>query len=615
MKRITIIFLIQILMTSFVFSQAVTVDIPITLTDNAGGIQELRFGLAPGAGAGIDEALGELELPPFPPSGVFEARFVGEDISLPELGQGSYKDYRTGDTGYQGTVNHELRYQVGAGTTITITWNLPEGVTGLLQDLLGGIVVNVAMQGQGNHTITNPGVINKLKMVITYQFTAAESLTIIQPNGGEQWRANQVENINWIANGIENLKIEYTINNGFNWETIIESTPAAVGYYPWTLPELSSLLCKVKISDASDGKPFDVSDSVFTIISKSDSLLHIPLVITDGAGGIQELGFGLSPKATHVIDEILGERELPPFPPSGVFDARFIGDDISIPELGQGTCKDYRTGNVNFNGAYDHEIRYQVGEGDSITIKWHLPDRVKGLLQDLLGGIVVNEKMQGTDSFVVANPNVINKLKMTITYALGQIMPLAPILITPENGATNVSIQPMLCWQRANSASSYRLQVSTSSKFLTTILDQSDIADSLFAITNLAYNTTYYWHVNATNTVGTSEWSSTWSFTTAQPTMIEQTGSTLPEEFMLGQNYPNPFNPVTTIEFSLAANSNCRLEIFDTMGRAVQTLVQQHLPAGNYRIQWHGGNCASGSYYYRLTAEKFANTKKLMLLK
>ncbi len=404
-------------------SQSLVVDLPITISDNAGGSQQLRFGLDPSATDGIDASLGESELPPPPPTGVFDARFIGDDIGI-DLGQGSLKDYRQGSSSFNGSKIHELRYQVGSGTTITISWSLPAGVTGLLQDLLGGIVVNVSMSGTGNTTITNPGVINKLKMTITYASTPIQSIQVISPNGGENWLVGSIQNITWTSSNITNIKIEYTTNNGTSWSVIQSSIAATPSSYSWTVSNTPSAQCKVRISDATDSDPLDLSDATFTISTSSLVAVDIPITITDNSGGTQQLRFGLDPAATNGIDASLGESELPPPPPTGVFDARFIGDDIGI-DLGQGSLKDYRQGSSSFNGSKIHELRYQVGSGTTITISWNLPAGVTGLLQDLLGGIVVNVSMTGTGNTTITNPGVISKLKMTINYGTVSVCTLS----------------------------------------------------------------------------------------------------------------------------------------------------------------------------------------------
>jgi hypothetical protein len=87
------------------------------------------------------------------------------------------------------------------------------------------------------------------------------------------------------------------------------------------------------------------------------------------------------------------------------------------------------------------------------------------------------------------------------------------------------------------------------------------------------------------------------------------------EAYELSQNYPNPFNPTTTIEYKIPESGLVTIKVYDILGREVQTLVDQQLPAGFYETQFDGSNLASGIYFYRIKAGKFVQTKKLMLLK
>ncbi|MDF1544563.1 MAG: S8 family serine peptidase [bacterium] len=94
----------------------------------------------------------------------------------------------------------------------------------------------------------------------------------------------------------------------------------------------------------------------------------------------------------------------------------------------------------------------------------------------------------------------------------------------------------------------------------------------------------------------------------------------LPESFQLGQNYPNPFNPTTRIPFSLPRRSEVRVVIYNLLGRELVTLVDEPLSAGSYSVDWDGRNqsgqpVASGVYLYRITADGFAASKKMLLLK
>jgi subtilisin-like proprotein convertase family protein len=104
----------------------------------------------------------------------------------------------------------------------------------------------------------------------------------------------------------------------------------------------------------------------------------------------------------------------------------------------------------------------------------------------------------------------------------------------------------------------------------------------------------------------------------------EEFDANIPDNFVLEQNYPNPFNPTTTISFSIPAESNVKLEIFDILGRKVATLINGMRTAGTYNVIWDGNNdfgnlLSSGVYFYRLEAtggsNNFVNLKKMVFLK
>lgn len=89
----------------------------------------------------------------------------------------------------------------------------------------------------------------------------------------------------------------------------------------------------------------------------------------------------------------------------------------------------------------------------------------------------------------------------------------------------------------------------------------------------------------------------------------------IPQRMELFQNSPNPFNPGTIIGFRLPRQAFVQLEIFDIIGRRVSTLVSQRQNVGVYNYSWIPEGLPSGVYFYRLTADRDIQTKKLMLLK
>ena len=96
--------------------------------------------------------------------------------------------------------------------------------------------------------------------------------------------------------------------------------------------------------------------------------------------------------------------------------------------------------------------------------------------------------------------------------------------------------------------------------------------------------------------------------------------SAAPDQYKLYSNYPNPFNPTTTIAFDLPADGDVLLEIFDVRGVRVKTILNEHLQAGHYEQQWDGtdftGNVmSSGLYFFKLTANQFTETHKMIFAK
>ena len=104
--------------------------------------------------------------------------------------------------------------------------------------------------------------------ISNYNFTitnlVVQSIKLTSPIGGEMWQAGTTHNITWDGNAINTVKIEFTSNNGTDWNTIANNLPSS-GSYAWSLPDINSTQCKVRVSDATDGVPSDVSSQSFTI--------------------------------------------------------------------------------------------------------------------------------------------------------------------------------------------------------------------------------------------------------------------------------------------------------------------------------------------------------------
>ncbi len=117
----------------------------------------------------------------------------------------------------------------------------------------------------------------------------------------------------------------------------------------------------------------------------------------------------------------------------------------------------------------------------------------------------------------------------------------------------------------------------------------------------------------ATKKVYAGFWGRPWSLTAVD-------GNPVVYRNALFQNYPNPFNPSTTIEYSLEGTGAARIVIFSVDGRRIRTLDGGVKPPGVHRAIWdgkndHGPSVATGIYFHRLEAGRFAAVKKMILIR
>jgi hypothetical protein len=94
----------------------------------------------------------------------------------------------------------------------------------------------------------------------------------------------------------------------------------------------------------------------------------------------------------------------------------------------------------------------------------------------------------------------------------------------------------------------------------------------------------------------------------------------IPGEFALHPNFPNPFNPTTMIAYDLPDASDVQLDIYDLMGRNINTVVNQNQSAGRHFVTWNandylGNQVSAGVYLYRLQAGNKIFTRKMILMK
>jgi hypothetical protein len=100
-------------------------------------------------------------------------------------------------------------------------------------------------------------------------------------------------------------------------------------------------------------------------------------------------------------------------------------------------------------------------------------------------------------------------------------------------------------------------------------------------------------------------------------TISNKTGvsESAPAAFTVSQNTPNPFNPTTTITFTLAKAGKVTIEVFNTAGQKVDTLVNSTMNAGGHSVTWNASRLSAGVYFYTIKSGNFSKTMKMTFLK
>jgi hypothetical protein len=102
-----------------------------------------------------------------------------------------------------------------------------------------------------------------------------------------------------------------------------------------------------------------------------------------------------------------------------------------------------------------------------------------------------------------------------------------PVLLQPENGASNLYHPIFLNWSTSRDAENYRVQLAIDSMFIFLVIDDSTVVDTIFLIANLFEGQIYFWRVRSQNVAGASNFSEAWSFKTWLPPPRHATASSI----------------------------------------------------------------------------------------
>jgi len=417
------------------------------------------------------------------------------------------------------------------------------------------------------------------------------NLTITSPNTGVKWNAGSTKNITWTRTvSIDNVKLEYTTDNGNNWITITASTPASSGTYNWTIPNTLSTRCRVRISDVSNSLVNDVSDELFTIIY------------------------------INITAPISGEK----------WKAQTV-KNIKWNSVGVTALNLYYT---TTNGIDWNLIDSNIPANNS-TYNWNIPDTESTECRIKLEDASESSLILIGDKFTIWKPEIsiqtpaigqtTQSFGLTNISLTAYIFESAPITIiyypyeAPENGYLPYGVYTINPFYWTIEAPGLLYTNGTISIPINKLINVHDPTKVVWlkrdnpggnwtniggVINNMTLKSTQYFDTAMEFAIGNKDGVADLT----QEKKVEKNYSLL-------QNYPNPFNPSTVIKYQLPKSEFVTLKVYDILGKEVASLVNREQSAGSYDVTFEASQLAAGLYVYQLRAGEFISTKKLMFVK
>ena len=106
-----------------------------------------------------------------------------------------------------------------------------------------------------------------------------------------------------------------------------------------------------------------------------------------------------------------------------------------------------------------------------------------------------------------------------------------------------------------------------------------------------------------------------WSQPVKLKKISDQVDDIIPKENKLYQNHPNPFNPSTKIIFTIPKSETIKIELYNTLGQKIETLLNKAMKAGYHEVEFIGSHLSSSIYFCRIEAGEFQDVKKMILLR
>ncbi|MDI6766712.1 MAG: T9SS type A sorting domain-containing protein [Bacteroidota bacterium] len=471
-------------------------------------------------------------------------------------------------------------------------------------------------------------------------------LSLLIPNGGEIWVGGYEHTIMWSQKFLNYVKLEYSTNNGINWNLIAEQIPAPQGSYTWSPPLVSTTDARIKISDSNGGDNVDSSNSSFTIILNPDlydgwNLISLHLFVSDSRtktlfpSSVSQ-AFAYLGSYTTVDTLLVGNGYWLKFSQPqfiNIFGDSITSDTIDVSP-GWNMIGSISS-NVSTNSIVElptdivtsRYFGYRQGYKSTDTLHPKKGYWVKVISSGKLVFSKLNQyNIQSTQKNKPTTFNVItirdtddNQQTLYFTsqymddisfddYELPPIPPAGSFDVRFQSGRMLVKVEQ----ESAPGGKEYPILIQ-SDKYPVSISWELKEANQTTMLIIDGY--TIILSQNGATEIYNPRLTDGQAKSDIKLRLSSTLQKEIPEEFILFQNYPNPFNPRTNISFKLHVSGFMSLKVYDILGKEVAILVNEKMEAGEHEVEWNAEVLTSGVYFCKLDVGKFTEIRKLLLLR
>ena len=477
--------------------------------------------------------------------------------------------------------NRETQYTATGLNTLSGTLNASNNTSNTatilnIQPLSNGTISFVATTGSNNNNPLGFYYLGAIKMVTSSTPITdinSPALTIIYPNGNEIWEVGKTPYISWQSQNIDNVTLEYSIDDGSSWNAIA-TVSASNKKYNWTIPNTISTQCKVRLSE---GSTMAISDSNFSIIENEGTIYKIIVLGSSTAAGTgpSDINNAWAWRYHDFLTETDTRYELENLALGGFTTYNILPSGTTIPS----------------------------GIGQTINTEKNI---TKALSLNP-NGIIINLPSNDSASGYPLVDQIANYHLIRNT-ALSQNIPVWISSPQPRNFGSNTS------------ALNIHLEMVTA-----TPIEFGEFTFDFwtgFGVTG-GNGLKPEFNVDGVhmNDAGHKILFERVVSKDIHTTIKDLVDATLNVESYLYDNlifkvYPNPVKNKMTIDFKLNANTSIKIVIFDINGRVVTELLNTEKQAGNYSLSLQVNNnekhFSKGVYFCRILTEKGSITKKII---